>query len=213
MQFVKDRLGKWIQAAIILVVGILCIVAGAALQGNSLDSAADSMDAISMVLGIILIVVGSLSLVLAVVTGVLTKKGFAAIAFPGAVLLALGISMVVVKYAYTFIDLLLKVVPYLLLCVGAVVLADAIFSFVLAIKAKKVKESLVSFIVGCVVAVGAIVLGALCIGEEPVIKYGAQLIVFGIIVCLVALFQVLVTFVKLPDVVVVAVKEDKPEEK
>ena len=210
MQFVKERLSKWIQAAIILVVGILCIVAGAALHGGDLQSAADSMDAISIVLGIILIVVGGLSLVLAIVTGILTKKGFAGVAFPGAILLAFGISMVVAKYAYTFIDLLLKIVPYLLLCVGSVVLADAIFTFVLAIKGKAAKKALPGFIFGCVIAAAAIVLGALCVGNDPVIQYGTQLIVFGIIVCLVAIFQVLLTFVKLPDVVVVAVnKEEK----
>ena len=38
MSFVKDRLSTWIQAAIILVIGILCIVAGAKLGSNSLDA-------------------------------------------------------------------------------------------------------------------------------------------------------------------------------
>lgn len=208
MQFVKERLSKWIQAAIILVVGILLIVAGAAYSGGDISTGNDSMDAISLVLGIILIIVGGLSLILAVVAGVLTKKGFGAIAFPGAILLAFGISMVVVKYAAVLIALLLAVVPYLLICVGAVVLGDAIFNLVLALKAKALKKALVGVIIGCVVGVVAIVLGALCIAD--VIQSGAQLIVLGVIVCLVAVFQVALTFVKLPDVVVVAVnKEEK----
>ena len=211
MQFVKERLGKWIQAAIILVVGILCIVAGAALGGNDPQTAADSLDAISMVLGIILIVVGSLSLVLAILAGVLAKTGFAGVAIPGAVLLALGISMVILKYAYGFIDLLLKVIPYLLLCVGAVVLIDAIFVFVLAATKKETKKALVGFIVSLIVAIAAIVLGALCIGNDPVIKYGVQLIVFGIIVCLIACLMVMLTFVKLPDAVVIVKEEKKAE--
>ena len=208
MNFVKERLGKWIQAAIILVVGILCIVAGATLGGNNPLDAQDALNAISMVLGIVLIVVGSLSLCLAILAGVMTKKGFAAVAFPGAILLAFGISMVVAKYAFDFIRVLLIVVPYLLLCVGAVVLLDAIFTFVMALKDKKMKEALPSFIVGVLVAAASIVLGALCIGEDPVIAFGAQLIVFGLVVVLVALFQVLVTFVKLPDTVVIVKKED-----
>lgn len=202
MDFVKERLGKWITSAIILTVGILCIVAGAALGSRNPLDAQDSLNAISMVLGIVLIIVGSLSLLLACAIAYVAKKGFAVVAFPGAILLAFGISMVVIKYAYTFIDLLLKVTPYLLICVGVVVLADAIFTFVLALKAKKMKEALPGFIVGALVAVTAIVLGALCIGDNPVIAYGAQLIVFGIVVCLVAVFQVLITFVKLPDTVI-----------
>lgn len=210
MQFVKERLGRWITAAIILVVGILCIVAGAALGNSDISGAQDSLNAISLTLGIILIVVGSLSLCLAILVAVIAKKGFAAVAIPGAVLLAFGISLVVLKYAYTFIDLLLKVVPYLLIVVGAVVLADAIFNLIRGILTKNVKGVLVGVIIEVIVAAAAIVLGALCIGSEPVIKYGTQLIVFGIIVCLFAVVQILLTFVKLPDaVVVVSAKEDK----
>lgn len=211
MQFVKERLGKWITAAIILVVGILCIVAGAIMAGKESDPT-DAINAISVVLGVVLIIVGALSLVLAIVAGVLAKKGFASVAIPGAVLLALGISMVVAKYAYGLINLLLIVIPYLLLCIGAVVLADAIFTFVLAIKAKAVKSALVAFIVAVVIAAVAITLGALCIGDDPVIKYSAQLIVFGIMVCLVACLQVLLTFVKLPDTVVAVVTVEKKDE-
>ena len=150
-----------------------------------------------------------LSLILAVVVAVLAKKGFAAVAIPGAALLALGISLCVAKYAATLITLLITVVPYLMLTIGAVILLDAIFTFVLAIQAKEMKKALPAFIIGALVAVVAIVLGALCVGNDPVIKFGAQLIVFGIIVVLVAIFQVVTTFVKLPDTVVVVAKKDE----
>lgn len=199
MKFVKENLSNWIQAAIILTVGILCIVAGATLGNNNLSAASDSIKAISLVLGIALIVVGALSLGLAVFAGILAKKGFASIAYPGAAVLAVGISMVVAKYAYDFIAILLIVIPYLLLCIGAVILGDALFTFILAIKAKETNKGLVGFIVGCVIAAIAITLGALCVGNDPVIKYGVQLIVFGIVVVLVAAFKVLFTFIKLPE--------------
>ena len=70
-------------------------------------------------------------------------------------------------------------------------------------------------IVAIVVSVAAIVLGALCIGNDPVIAYGAQLIVFGIIVCLVAVLLVVLTFIQLPAAVVavVSVKKEEKEEK
>ena len=207
MQFVKAHLAAWIQAAIILVVGILCIVAGAVTGSSNPFDAKDALDAISMVLGITLIIIGSLAVILAILTGVLAKTGFAAIATPGAALLAIGISLVVAKYAATMIGLLITVVPYLMLCLGGIVLLDAIFNFIMGIKAKEMMKALPSFIVGCLIAVAAIVLGALCVGSDPVIQYGVQLIVFGIIVCLVACFKFLVTFVKLPDAMVVVTKK------
>ena len=213
MLFVKERLSSWIQAAIILVVGILCIVAGAAIGSNNLETAKNTIDAMNIVIGIVLIVVGSLSLILSVLVAVLAKKGFAAVAAPCAILVALGASILVWGYFYSFIDILIKVIPFLLIALGAIVLADAIFTYVLALKAKEGKKALTGLIVGCLVAAVAIVLGALCIGSantEPVIKYGAQLIVFGIVVCLVACFQIILTFVKLPSaVVVVSKKEEK----
>ena len=61
MQFVKERLGKWITAAIVLVVGILCIVAGAAMHGESWENAQDALNAISIVLVIFLIIFGALA--------------------------------------------------------------------------------------------------------------------------------------------------------
>ena len=211
MQFVRERLGKWITAAIVITVGILCIVAGAAMGGNDISAGSDSLDAISMVIGIILIIVGSLSVVLAIVAGVLAKRSFAAVALPGAFLLAIGISLVVAKYAASLIGLLLLVVPYLLIALGAVILLDAIVTLVRAIIGKNVGKVIVAFIVAALIAVGAIVLGALCIGKDPVIKYGVQLIVFGVIVVLEGLFQVLTTFVKLPDTVVVVATEKKED--
>lgn len=210
MNFVAERLGKWIQAAITLVIGILCIVAGAKLGSNDLSTIAtaqDTLDAISMILGIVMIIVGSLSLVVAIFAVVVMKKGFAAVALPGALLLAVGISLVSLKYAYFFIELLLRVVPFLLIALGAVIFVDAIINLVKAIRAKKAKNVLVGVIVAIVVAVAAITLGFLCIGDEPVIKFGAQLIVFGIMVALAGALEFLFTFVKLPDTVIVVEKK------
>ena len=211
MQFVQERLSKWIQAAIILVVGILCIVAGAKLSGDSLEAMAtaqDTFDAISMVLGITMIVVGALALALAIFVAIKVGAGFVAVAAPGAILLAIGVSLVVAKYAMALINVIIIVVPYLLIALGAVVLAEGIFTLVKAIKAKKVKAALVGVVVAFVIAIAAIVLGALCIGDDPVIKYNVQLIVFGIVVALVGLFQFLTTFIKVPDVVVVTTKSE-----
>ena len=213
MQFVKERLGKWITAAIIIVVGILCIVAGAAMGGNDPETAKNALDGISITLGVILIVVGALALALGVVVTILAKKGFLVVALPGAIVLALGISLVVAKYGASLISILLTVIPYLLICIGAVIFIDAIINLVQGIIKKEVKAILVAVIVAIAVSVAAIVLGALCVGSDPVIKWGVQLIVFGIIVCLIGVLEVVLTFVKVPDVVVAVVKTEKKEEK
>lgn len=209
MNFVKERLGKWIEAAIILVVGILCIVAGAAWGNNNPETAQSAIEGINNVLGILLIVVGCLSLVLAILVVLIAKKGFALVAFPGAILLAVGISIVAGQYAFRLIQILIYVVPYLLITLGAVVLLDAVFTSVFALKDKRAKEALPGFILGAVLGIAAIVLGALCVGKDPVIKQGVQLIVFGIVLILVAAFMVLVTFVKLPSVTVVTVEKEE----
>ena len=155
-----------------------------------------------------MIVVGSLSLILAFLTIYLTKgKGFAAAALPGAGMLAVGVSLVVVKYAFTLISLIITVVPYVLIAVGAVIFLDACFTLIRAIKAKQAKAVLVSVICAFIVATGAIVIGALCVGENPVIKANVQLIVFGIIVTLVGALEFLATFVKMPDAVIVVEKK------
>lgn len=183
MKLVRQNLSKWILAAIVLVCGILCIVVGATQDGGA-------EDAISMVLGITLIIVGSLAVALAVFVTVTEKKGFAVIALAGASTLAVGVSLVVSKYAAGLIGLIITVAPYLLLAIGVVLVVDSIFKCVFA------RKFLVSVVVALCVGVVAIVLGALCVGNDPVIKRDVQFIVFGVIVVLTALLQFAVPFLK-----------------
>ena len=63
------------------------------------------------------------------------------------------------------------------------------------------------YAVAIVIGVVALVLGALCVGNDPVIPQNVQLIVFGIVVVLVGLFQLLSTFIKMPETVVVVTKK------
>lgn len=210
MDLVKRSLSKWIQAAIILVIGILCIVAGAS---KDVQTSAKAAEGISMTLGIVLIIVGALAIALAILVEVLAKKGFLSIALPGGFALAIGISLVALKYAAGLIGLLIAIVPYVLICVGAVILAAGVLALVKGIIAKNVKGVLIPSVILIVVGTLAIVLGALCIGNDPVIAQNIQLIVFGIIVCLVACLITLLTFVSLPDSVVTVVTVKEKEDK
>lgn len=211
MELVKRSLSKWINAAILLTVGILIIVSGV-LMGNAdlgdilNGDVQDTLNAISLVLGIVLLVVGGLSLILAVCVNIVAKKSFLAASLSAGVIIALGISLVVLKYAANVIFIVVGVLPYLLLVLGALFACDGVYGLVRAIKAK---GGLVSPIASIVIGVVAIVLGALCVGDDPVIAQNVQLIVFGIVICLEAVFMVISTFVKTPDVVVVVKKEGK----
>ena len=203
MDLVKRSLSKWINAAIVLTVGILVIVMGA-----NTNASADAAEAISMVLGIILIVVSSLALLLAICGGIMAKTGFLISGISSGFSLAIGISLVSGKYAAALIALFLYVIPFLLIVVGIIILADAIFKLVLSIKAKiSVVPEIVSIVTGAL----AMVLGFLCVGNEPVISQGAQLVVFGIILIVYACLMVLGTFFKLPDATVLVVEEKKAE--
>lgn len=205
MELVKRALPKWILAATVLTVGILLIVAGASYN----ESSVDAINAISTVMGAVLIAVGGLSLLLGIFATIKIKKNLAVLCAPGAMLVAIGVSLVVVQFAGEIILIFLKVVPYVLIALGAIIVADSVFNLVKVLKAKEKKcaaLTIPAFIVGTV----SIILGALSIGKKPVISDQAQIIILGILLILYALVIVALTFVKMPKAIVV-IKETKKE--
>lgn len=201
LDLVKRSLTKWISAAIVLVVGIVCIVAGANQDGSSFET-------IALILGITLIVLGALGLCLAILAAIFLKKSILAVGLSSGLVLAFGLFFVVNKsIAGTVIGYIVLLIPYLLLVLGAVLLLNVIF--IVLENIKEIKSALPTIIVSGLIGVAAIVLGALSVGNDPVISYSAQLIIFGIMVILVAILMVLATFIKVPNVVVVNVNNDK----
>lgn len=200
MNLVKKSLSKWISDAIILVVGILCIVAGATL-GNADESA---MKAISVILGIVALVLGVAEATLAIVLSVQAKKSFLLPALSGAVLIALGICFIVTEMAAEIIIMIIAIAPYLFIVIGALALADAIVNMVKLAKVKLLKKNLPLLISVITISLVAIVIGSLC--ASYVIGGDVQLIVFGIMLIFVAVFIVLLTFIKMPDTVVAFIK-------
>lgn len=199
MELVKKSLGKWITAAIILVIGILCIVAGAATN----EASADAYKGISVTIGVVFIVVSAIALILGLVTTIMTKNQttFASTGLAAAATLAAGIFCVVDKtVAGSLILYFISYIPYLLIVAGFIIAIDAIFMLVFSIMNKTIKSALPAICIGCIIAIVAIVLGALSVGNDPVIEKSAQLIVFGIVLIVVAIFSVLTTFVKTPSI-------------
>ncbi len=220
MEFVKKSLSKWIEAVLILVIGILVIVAGAQMGNTSMDAlvngngSADTIKSISLVLGISFIVIGSLGILGGLFASVFSGAGFAAAAVSAGVTLAVGIWLVVRQQAGNLMFVLIGFVPFVMIVVGAVLLVDAFFLGFKSFKGKGIKKALPAIIFGVIVAAASIVLGALCIatkdGGETVIASNAQLIIFGVILVIYACFLVLATFVTIPLLTVVTVKKEEP---
>ncbi len=218
MEFVKKSLSKWVEAALILVIGILVIVAGAQMGNTSVDAlvngngSAETIKSISLVLGWSFIVIGSLGILAGIFASVFSKAGFAAAAISAGVTLAAGIWLVVRQQAGNLMFVLIGFVPFVMIVVGAVLAADAGFLGFKGFKDKAVKKALPAMIFGIVIATASIILGALCIATtengDTVIAGNVQLIIFGIILVIYACFLVLATFVSIPLIAVVAVKKD-----
>ena len=119
----QSAITTWVAALIVLTVGILCIVA----QNTSGDVSGNAYDAISIVLGVALIVISTLGLVLNIL---LLKRAANAITLANGIILALGIFLVVEKTAGELLHILTNYAAYVLSVIGALFVCDAILVFV-----------------------------------------------------------------------------------
>ncbi len=207
MKLIRKSLHKWIEAAIILVVAILLIIAGANINESG-SASQKAVDDISTVIGIVLIVCASLSLIVGVFAAIKIKKNLAVLCAPGAALLALGISLVVDKYAGEIIIIVLRILPYLLIALGGLIIVDSIFNLIKILRSKEKKSALLTipaFIYGII----ALVLGILSVGgNNAIIPENVQVIIVGILLIIYAVIVVTLTFVKLPKAILIVDKEE-----
>ncbi|MBQ9899897.1 MAG: hypothetical protein IJM36_02080 [Acholeplasmatales bacterium] len=207
MEFVKKNISKWVSALVLLIVGILCIVAGAVKGEDKLKA----YEGISITIGVALLIVASLVVILALVAAIISKgdKSFGAIAAIATITLAAGIFFIAEKYlGAELISILLGFVPYVLIVAGSILAVDGILTIVFGIIKKEVKAAVIAGVVSIVIGAVAIILGALMLGNDPVISMDARFVIFGILLIIFAVFAALATFVTFP-VAVVAVKEKK----
>ena len=186
MELVRKSISKWIISVVVLVVGILCIVAGAA----SGEAQTDAYTGISMTIGITLIVIASLSLLFTLIASILSKgeAQFIALGTGAAMTLATGIFFVVDKgWGSNLIWILLNYIPFVLLTVGAVIVVDGILVIVFGAMKKNTKSAIYTAVVEFAFAAIIIVLGALMVGNDPVISKNAQIITFGAILIIYSL--------------------------
>jgi hypothetical protein len=180
----QSAITTWVTAAIVLTVGILCIVA----QNADGNAAGNAYDAISIVLGVTLIVVSTLGLVLNILV---LKRAASAITLANGIILALGIYLVVEKTAAGLLYILTDYAAYVLTVVGALFVCDAILVLVFGlVKKADVKTILVPVCVEAIIGAVALVLGILALPSVNVID--KRLTIFGIILIVYALFLVFV---------------------
>ena len=210
MAFLKKNFNNLIYALVLAVVGVLCIIADTA---ESAGTRVDAFNAISTTVGIVLIVVASLALVLSIVASFLAKKSVLIAGLGSALILGAGLFFVVnTNVAGELIVLFIQLVPYLLICGSALLVLHGIFCLIFGFVNKAVKEGLIGGIVSILIGAVTMVLGFLTIGNDPVIQ--KQLMIFGIIVILMAVFEIVSCFTQIPTAVVIVKKdeEEKPEE-
>ena len=193
MELVKKSLNKWIISLVVLAIGILCIVA-AATSGR--QASADAYQAISVIIGITLICISGLTILFAFLATIVTKgeTSFGVGAISAALTLALGILFITdTALGGQLIWILLNYVPYVMLVVGAIFAIDAVIVFIYGIYKKNVKAAFYTAILEIIVAAITILLGALMVGNNPIISKEAQLIIFGIVLILYAVLLCITT--------------------
>ena len=188
-----DKISAIITAVVVLVIGILCIVANSAENG---EDRVEAFKGISVTLGVVFIVVAVLALCLEITILVLAKGGalIKASAIASAVLLALGIFFVSYKEsAGNLLAMFLDFVPIVMVVVGSLVVLDAILTLVFGLLRKdNLKGVLIVFAIKLVIGALAILLGALAMGDNWL--GNNKFLIFGIILILYAILTVLGAF-------------------
>lgn len=190
LTLIKKHYQKLIFSVVTFIVGILCIIVGAA----SGEASAEAYQNIGRVIGVSLIIVGSIAVVAALVLTIFTRRNAIGLAGGSASILAAGIYLAVNQTVCgSLIYLFILYVPYLLLVIGCLSLCEVIVTALLSIKQESLKNILVTLILGSIGGVIAVVIGALAVGDDPVISHNVQMIIFGVILIIVAIVLILNT--------------------
>ena len=189
MEKLSKLLSKLIIGGVILTIAILCFIVNGKNQAGL-----DAFEAISVVIGVTLIVIASLALF---ATIFLKKRVLTPESAGAASLLAVGIFFVCNKMiGGDILYYLVEYVPYELTVVGCVIIADAVVLIVRAAKAKTGGYELVigeAVIGGITLLLGILALTVDGIKENKFLILGVILLIYSIFVILEGLFSFLTT--------------------
>lgn len=200
MKKLTKAISLWIEAAILIILGILSIIADNAKEGST---RLEAFQNISLVLGIVFIVISSLAIIANII---LTKKTLNSQNISAGLVLASGIYFVSQQeVAGTLLICLFDYVPYILIVIGALIVLEGILALIFAIKNKDViKLALVACVIFAIIGGLAILFGVLALPQVDVISakftiFGIILLIYGAVLALEGLFTFLgnVAFYKL----------------
>ena len=181
MERISKLISKAILGALLLTIAILCFVVNSKSKGSG-----DAFQAISIVMGVVFIVLAALVIVAA---GVMKKRIFTPESLGAASFLALGIFFVADKTVGGMIlTYIVEYVPYELVVVGSVFVADAILLLVLQLTKKSGNNTLA--VVAEVVTGGiTLLLGILAFAVAGI--RDNKFLILGIILLVYAIFNIL----------------------
>ena len=167
----KESLFKVIEACVLLVIGVLFCV-----------SMAMGLSVLSIILGVSLIVAGSIIVILSLVKD---KSVLSPIALGGLLALALGIFFI----AANAVDYIFRLVPFVLIVFGTGLFVDAFLGY-FARNEKFIAPFVIKLVVGAII----VVVGVLLLTVEGFADYVALIV--GICLILIAIVNLVIEFTK-----------------
>ena len=175
----QNAISTWISAALLLVVGILCIVC----ENSDAQTGGNAANAISIIVGVVLVISASFGLILAVLVA---KKVLNPATIAYGAILAAGIYFIVCKTLTGLLGVITDYAPFVILIMGILLVLDATLVLVLGLKAKRSgNEFILPVVLEYVIGAFAIVVGVLALPSVNVISkrltiLGIILIVYGV---------------------------------
>jgi hypothetical protein len=213
MEFIKKNLSKLITAILLSLIGLLCLIAGSIMHIDSATTT-KTIEGLLYVLGVPIIIVSTIILLISLINAFITtnEQSFSLGAISSGAALAAGIFIIASNDSATLIYSFISYVPYFLMVEGAILFIDSIFNFYFGYVTKKNKPALYAFITEITTAITALVIGIISISF---ISKEIQLIIFGGLLILYALFLVLGTLSILPterNIANASIPDEKLEE-
>lgn len=211
MELIKKSARKWIASLILLAAGILIIVAGATFgkvvidpDGSISDPSNSAFSAVSLIVGIVLIIFGGIGLLVNMVTSYFFRKRFVSMdTLFNCLFLSIGIWLVIKQQIAFVIGIILSFTPVLLIVLGSLLIVNCLSIFIHIWRGGSKRNFIIAFmcfLIGAfLIALGILSLTVASSGET-IIPYYVQLIIFGALAIGVSITLFISTLIPFPNI-------------
>jgi hypothetical protein len=197
MQVIRQHFSRFITATILFLIGLICFFSGIILVIDTSETIY-TVNALLLFVGIPIILVSSFVILASLLNAFITtnEQSFAGATIGAGAALGAGIFIVANKNAGSLILSFVDYLPYFVIVEGLILLIDSAFNYVYGYRIKRNKPALYTVIIELAVSVIALTLGFLSLYylDEEV-----QLIIFGIVLMLYAIFVILQCYSIVPS--------------